>query len=206
MRRGPDSFSTQSNRAPHRRNRHAQTQRDPNDSDEEDEGDAMNWDWLGRTACFPYNARPAISGWLLGPLSVQKRIRQFTQRTAVERFDETQAVQPQELRQEDLGQQENSNLTVMCANINELLARSQLKSETAVTSILSRMDDPSPEMLQAVMDKYNVADNGGIPLFRFCINPRSFGQSVENLFYVSFLIRDGTVGLSFDSRDLPTLR
>ncbi|KAG1816966.1 hypothetical protein DFJ58DRAFT_673485 [Suillus subalutaceus] len=32
---------------------------------------------------------------------------------------------------------------------------------------------------------------GPTNLFRFIVNPASFGQSVENLYYMSFLIRDG---------------
>jgi hypothetical protein len=36
---------------------------------------------------------------------------------------------------------------------------------------------------------------GGINLFRFVVNPADFGQSVENLFYLSFLIRDATCAL-----------
>ncbi|KAH9946583.1 Nse4 C-terminal-domain-containing protein [Amylocystis lapponica] len=32
---------------------------------------------------------------------------------------------------------------------------------------------------------------GEVNLFKFIINPDDFGQSVENLFYISFLIRDG---------------
>ena len=31
----------------------------------------------------------------------------------------------------------------------------------------------------------------GVSLFEFVINPESFGQSVENLFYVSFLVKEG---------------
>ena len=35
-------------------------------------------------------------------------------------------------------------------------------------------------------------------MFECIINPTSFGQSVENLFYLSFLIRDGVVSLDID--------
>ncbi|KAI1788588.1 Nse4 C-terminal-domain-containing protein [Ganoderma leucocontextum] len=33
--------------------------------------------------------------------------------------------------------------------------------------------------------------DGNVNIFKFVINPHDFGQSVENLFYLSFLIRDG---------------
>jgi hypothetical protein len=201
MRRGPDlsDGSTQ------RRQRPRQTQRDPNDSDEGDSGDAMNWDWLGRTACLRHNSRPAVSGFLLGPLSIQKRSRQYTQR-AREKFDATQAIQPQELQQEDLGQQENLNLTSMCSNINELLSRTIQQTENTVNRILSEeKEDPTEERVLAVMNEHHTSPTGGICLFHFCINPESFGQSVENLFYVSFLVRDGHAGVSMSPRGTPTL-
>ena len=56
------------------------------------------------------------------------------------------------------------------------------------------------------MDKYGMSDDGGVQFFRFVVNPKSFGQTVENLFYTSFLIRDGSVAISKDSNMLPTLR
>jgi len=55
---------------------------------------------------------------------------------------------------------------------------------------------------------------GPVNLFRLIVNPDSFGQSVENLFYVSFLIREAQVNLVFDNEtsepllclaDAPTL-
>ncbi|KAJ5926799.1 hypothetical protein N7516_008572 [Penicillium verrucosum] len=204
MRRGPNNATASANGTQGRRARPGRSQRDPDASDEDD-GDAMNWDTLGRSACFPNNARPAVSGWLLGPLSVQKRTRQLTQRRAVERIDPTQAVAPREMAQDELGQQDSTNLTQICSEINKLLANNQSKRQEAAERELSSQTNLTPEKAQQIMDKYSVADDGGIPLFRFCINPKSFGQSVENLFYVSFLVRDGTVGVSTDSRDLPTL-
>ena len=66
----------------------------------EDDGDALAWEILGEKACFPNNRRPAVPGFLLGPLSVQKRVRASQPRAARLRRD-TQApvTKPQELQE-----------------------------------------------------------------------------------------------------------
>ncbi|OJD16691.1 hypothetical protein AJ78_03161 [Emergomyces pasteurianus Ep9510] len=205
MRQGPRGMEPSLSST--QRRRHRVTGNDPTGDESDEEGDPLNWDWLGRKACFPNNLRPALSGFLLGPLSVQKRFRQQSQRRArQERVDPNRLDRPNELKELDIDKQETSNLTAMCTDIRELLAKTQTHSEALVNEELSQMGpDVSEDMVREVMSKHAISDDGGVPLFRFCINPKSFGQTVENLFYISFLVRDGSVGISLDSNELPTL-
>ena len=170
-----------------------------------DEGDEFNWEWFGRQACFPNSFRPPVPGFLLGPLSVQKRVRKQTQRRErLQKRDPKDAVRPEELKAQDLEQAENSNLTTLCRNIRDLLVERMVQGKAKVSRKVT-IDTPADEV-RAVMAKHGLADDAGVPLFQFVINPKSFGQTVENLFYTSFLIRDGTVGIGNDSNKLPTLR
>ena len=43
-----------------------------------------------------------------------------------------------------------------------------------------------------------VAGTEGIPYLKFIINPDSFSQTVENMFYFSFLVREQKVALEVD--------
>lgn len=44
--------------------------------------------------------------------------------------------------------------------------------------------------------------NSPINFWRLITNPESFSQTVENLFYVSFLIRDGTAAINRETGEL----
>ncbi len=58
---------------------------------------------------------------------------------------------------------------------------------------------------QRLLRELRVSDHGGVSLFDYILNPRSFGQTVENLFYISFLIKEGSIGIDHDGNGLPLL-
>ncbi|KAI9822990.1 MAG: nuclear protein [Phylliscum demangeonii] len=169
-----------------------------------DEEDPLNWDVLGRKACFPHNSRPPVPGFLLGPLSLQKRTRAVrTGPRGPRRREAGEVVKPQELDAADLERAENSNLTILCTRIREVLVQVQRDGQAAVEEEAS--EDMSVVDAKSLMEKYGICDDGGVGFFQFILHPRSFGQTIENLFYVSFLIRDGSVGVGADSDHFPTL-
>ena len=49
-------------------------------------------------------------------------------------------------------------------------------------------------------------ENGDVDFFEMVLDPTSFGRTTENIFYLSFLIRDGHVSLFLDEDKLPMLR
>jgi hypothetical protein len=176
------------------------------DSDEEgqqDDGDMFNWEHLGRFACMPHNSRPSVPGFLLGPLSLEKRARKVVVRKAALRPNTLQETRPEVLQSADIEKSENANLTTLCTQILERLRKVQRDAMAAVGD--KETDDMTEKETDELLDRYGISREGGIALFKFVINPRSFGQTIENMFYVSFLIREGKLGVRNDVRDLPYL-
>ncbi|CAJ0547838.1 Ff.00g045920.m01.CDS01 [Fusarium sp. VM40] len=167
-----------------------------------DEGDMMNWPHLGRFACLPYIRRPALPGFLLGPLSVEKKARKITKRTAPFRPNNLTETRPEVLNVEDLAKREN-DLTAICGKILHQLQ--SIQADVQQTVMDSIEDDMEDEEKNKIMHQHGLRSTGGIDLMRFVVNPKSFGQTIENMFYVSFLIRDGRVEIDFDDYGLPAL-
>lgn len=61
------------------------------------------------------------------------------------------------------------------------------------------------EMYQSLKAYQDASEGQPIALFDFILNPQSFAQSVENLFYTSFLVRDGRVALEMDEDGIPVI-
>lgn len=184
----------------------------------DEDGDALDWQIFGARACIFNNRRPPVPSFLLGPLSLQKRVRAPSQRrlgrASARDAAAAPATRPQELDVRDLEQAESSNLTTLCANIANTLENHIQDASEALEQEMERSPPPEDEdddasALEGMMRKYRLAQNGEgqacVGLFDFAINPNSFGQTVENLFYISFLIRDGNAKIESDQTGLPIL-
>ncbi|KAF7534396.1 hypothetical protein G7054_g6252 [Neopestalotiopsis clavispora] len=193
----PELTSTQrQRRQPGRRN-----QQDSDDEDEiGDDGDLCNWEHLGRFSSLPSIRRSAVSGFLLGPLSVEKKIRKIAKRSAPFRPGALQEVRPEVVDANAIQRKEDSDLTVICRNIFNRLNDVQIEAQEKAEEAYEQSGN-----CDAIMDSYGLKGTGGLSYFRCVINPRSFGQTVENIFYVSFLIKDERLRLDFDDEGHPTL-
>jgi hypothetical protein len=180
--------------------------------DEDDAGDdGLDWAVLGRRACFPCNKRPPTVNFLLGPLSVQKKVRATQKKARAQRQPVGPAVRPQEIKEGDDTQTENSNLSNLVKSINSRL-RSHIESvDEKVNDELSEISEAEiePEDIAAASRRYRAAfaptEELAVNLLDFAINPHDFGQTVENLFYISFLVREGNAKIIKDEDGLPLL-
>lgn len=167
-----------------------------------DEGDMLNWPHLGRFAAIPTVRRPALPGFLLGPLSIEKKVRKITKRSAPFRVNNLLEVRPQELRPEDLKQSDDANLTTICAKIYTRLLEVHTRAIDAAEEEANEGDDP----YDVILERHALRFDGGLDLLRFVVNPHSFGQTIENMFYVSFLIKEGRIKLDIDEKHgLPSI-
>ncbi|KAK3703633.1 hypothetical protein LTR37_014329 [Vermiconidia calcicola] len=191
--------------------RRRRTTRNRDDSgDEADDdiiGEPLDWVVLGQHACYPYNSRPCLPTFLLGPLSVEKKQRTQTQRRARQSKDTAgREARPEALTREELSQSDENGLTAICTRIRNHLGKHIRAGETALkeAGITSNEQLKTPRGRE-ILKKTRLSDDGAVSLFEYTMNPRSFGQTVENLFYTSFLIKEGSIGVYSDSNGLPTL-
>jgi hypothetical protein len=73
-------------------------------------------------------------------------------------------------------------------------------ARTQASVVTKETHETSEDSLNYMREIYDILVEIGskVDLHSFITNPKSFSQTVENMFFVSFLVRDGKVALTFD--------
>jgi hypothetical protein len=130
----------------------------------------FNWFSVG-TFAYSRARKPMICDHLLGPLKIEKKVREVKRR---EKFRATGPITTaEEVRGEDVNNKATDHTTLAVQNAFRVFQRK--------------------------------AGGDAINIFKFFINPHSFSQSVENMFYTSFLLKDGRLRLGEDEDGYPTI-
>lgn len=167
--------------------------------DEGDEGDELNWARLGQMACLQHNSRPSVPGFLLGPLSLEKKARKPAQRSARLKVSDYTQTQPITLKAGEVSKDETKNLTYLTKMIHQKLIQTRKQRVKSFESRFRSNQNMSNAEAKKLMEANGLLyPDRGLNLWQFVVNPRSFGQTVENIFYVSFLLRDGKARLNPD--------
>ncbi|XP_078358979.1 non-structural maintenance of chromosomes element 4 homolog A-like isoform X2 [Oculina patagonica] len=129
----------------------------------------LDWKKLGRKASVAFKRTPNVD-FMFGPLSMEPPRRTTKPKSPRDpnRPDPSQLVKPKQLEKVEA-------------------------KEEATTKEVDRLH-------QVLYDNTGTSSSEVTPvcLFKFIINPRSFGQTIENLFHLSFLVRDGRAEISLE--------
>lgn len=201
---GPAEVNEESAATRRRRNQNRHDSDD--DSEDEPAGEPLDWELLGRHACVPYNSRPAVPSFLLGPLSVQKKQRTQTQRRARQTRETGREARPENLTSNDLNLSNENDLKAVCGRLHKDLLQHCERADDALSNAgITELDQLRSDKGRAVLREYRIAETGGPNLLEYALDPLDFGQTVENLFRISFLIKEGSCGVQPDDDGLPTL-
>ncbi|TGZ84683.1 hypothetical protein EX30DRAFT_313391 [Ascodesmis nigricans] len=145
-----------------------------------DDGDidiigGLPWDLFSIHHGFPSSRRPALSDHLLGPLAIQKKYRVMKERRkGLGRRKLETEVRP----------------TEMTGSENETHAQASAMAKVYNTH----------RALTEYFENHATEDEleNGMNLFKVVINPKSFSQTIENIFYVSFLVKEGNIAVWTD--------
>lgn len=139
-------------------------------------GDVVgNWKKIGWMAA-QLNRRVPGAEFMYGPLAVEHVKRVMAERT--QRKEMAKEVQPIVIQSET----QNKSKDVTATNVR-------------IVRTAGEMQPLTPVQIEKVLNHLDKQGNG-VNYFRLVVNPDDYGQTVENVFYTSFLIHEGRAGIT----------
>ena len=154
----------------------------------------FDWNMLGVEAGSCYNSIPSRVQFLAGPLEADYTPAQRKPRAP--RKAESEDEQEEE-RPEDVKNQERNADQLSAVERNIITLSKTLKKRTReMQKIHKERIDALPEEEQ-LPERKRIKDQAGeINAIQYMFNPKSFTQTVENVFHFSFLVKKGQASIT----------
>uniref|UniRef100_A0A7S2XRN1 Non-structural maintenance of chromosomes element 4 n=1 Tax=Attheya septentrionalis TaxID=420275 RepID=A0A7S2XRN1_9STRA len=164
---------------------------------------SAHFDWLrlGVEAGACYNTVPSRVSFLAGPLHAEYKPKERKVRQARVRQEEDTA---EEERPEDVKNDKQSNdgdrLSAVETHIKVINNTLRRKSKDTKNSLVARHSEEISEATDTdsrkKLKKRHEAHGGEISVIPLLFNPKSFTQTVENIFHFSFQVKSGHASIS----------
>jgi len=129
--------------------------------------------------------------WILLGEQVKTMFRRTPPLTFMFGSLDTSPPEPKEKKQREMKAKQATKLS----QLKETQAAVMTETEKSV----SQTDQMVSHVFKCLVLKWKENDKRPLNYFKFVINPKCFGTSVENIFHVSFLVKEGKVGITLDS-------
>ena len=140
------------------------------------DGPELDWSKLGKYAATMFNVTAKLD-FIYGPLAMEPIIKI---RAAREKTIQKKPSEAEKKKPQQLQQEEQEESTT--------------KEVQRVLKAIHKLTDPEQGTYKHV------------PFFQFIVDPLSFPTTIENMFHLSFLVKDGKVKLYTDDDDTPVVK
>jgi len=159
---------------------------------------AFDWELLGREVGACFNAIPGNVVFFSGPVAAEYKPKERKQRAPrAKEEEEVEEEAPEELKKMEKSADNMSAVEKHMKNISKKLKqRCREEAEIKLAELENVDEDEMDEECRKKRDNLKMNSNEEICAVKFLFDPKSFTQTVENIFHFSFLVKEGKAGIS----------
>jgi hypothetical protein len=166
----------------------------------------FDWDLLGREVGSCFNTVPGNVVFFSGPIAAEYKPKERKQRTPRTRDEEeVEEEKPEEVKKM---QKDADNLSAVETHIitikSKLVERCKEQAKAKLAELES-VDDGVDEEIKKKKEMLKENENEEICAVKFLFDPKSFTQTVENIFHFSFLVKNVQAGIRVGPEGDPTV-